>query len=38
LFPQTRYVIVSLRDAARPQVRAFRLNGSHFSEEDVEVS
>jgi proteasome lid subunit RPN8/RPN11 len=38
LFPETRYVIVSLRDAARPQVRAFRLNGSHFIEEDVEVS
>jgi [CysO sulfur-carrier protein]-S-L-cysteine hydrolase len=38
LFPETQYVIVSLRDAGRPQVRAFRLNGGHFVEQEVVVS
>ena len=37
LFPETRYVIVSLRDAAQPQVRAFRIADGRFTEEDVVV-
>ncbi len=35
LFPDAHYVIVSLRDAARPQVRAFRLLEGQFTEEEV---
>lgn len=38
LFPNTQYMIVSLRDHSRPQVRAFRLAGDEFTEEDVVIS
>ena len=38
LFPGAQYVIVSLRDHSRPQVRAFRLHGDEFTEEDVVIS
>jgi [CysO sulfur-carrier protein]-S-L-cysteine hydrolase len=38
LFPNTQYVIVSLRDHSHPQVRAFRLAGDEFTEEDVVIS
>ncbi len=37
LFPETRYMIVSLRDAAHPQVRAFRIADGLFTEEEVVV-
>lgn len=38
LFPGTQYVIVSLRDESRPQVRAYRLTGNEFTEEAVVIS
>jgi proteasome lid subunit RPN8/RPN11 len=38
LFPDARYVIVSLRDSTQPQVRAFRIAGGAFTEEEVVVS
>ncbi len=38
LFPDAQYIIVSLRDQARPQIKAFRLTGDEFTEEDVVVS
>jgi len=38
LFPDTQYVIVSLRDAARPQVRAFRMREGQFTEEEVVIT
>ena len=38
LFPEARYMIVSLRDAARPQVRAFVITHDRVIEEDVVVS
>jgi [CysO sulfur-carrier protein]-S-L-cysteine hydrolase len=38
LFPGAQYVIVSLRDDSRPQVKAFRLTGNAFTEEDVVIS
>lgn len=38
LFPEARYMIVSLRDDARPQVRAFRIADGQVTEEDVVVS
>lgn len=38
LFPDAQYVIVSLRDAARPQVRAFRLLEGQFTEEEVVIA
>lgn len=38
LFPDARYVIVSLRDAAQPQVRAFRIMGGQVTEEEVVIS
>jgi [CysO sulfur-carrier protein]-S-L-cysteine hydrolase len=38
LFPDAHYVIVSLRDAAQPQVRAFRITGGEVSEEEVVIS
>ena len=38
LFPDAQYMIVSLRDHARPQVRSFRLTGDEFTEEDVVIS
>ena len=37
LFPDTQYVIVSLRDATRPQVRAFRILEGQFTEEEVVI-
>ena len=42
LFPGARYVIVSLREPAKPDVRAFRLDGADtakvIAEEDVVVT
>jgi [CysO sulfur-carrier protein]-S-L-cysteine hydrolase len=38
LFPDARYMIVSLRDAAQPQVRVFRLTGGQVTEEEVVIS
>lgn len=38
LFPEAYYVIVSLRDATRPQVRAFRITEGEFTEEEVMVT
>lgn len=37
LYPDARYVIVSLRAPARPEIRAFRILDGHISEEDVIV-
>lgn len=38
LFPDARYMIVSLRDTAQPQVRVFRLAGDQVTEEEVVIS
>ena len=38
LFPDAQYMIVSLRDAAQPQVRAFRITGGQVTEEEVVIS
>jgi proteasome lid subunit RPN8/RPN11 len=38
LFPDAQYMIVSLRDQSRPQIKAFRLTGDEFTEEDVVIS
>jgi [CysO sulfur-carrier protein]-S-L-cysteine hydrolase len=38
LFPGASYVIVSLRDAGEPQVKAFRLTDGQFTEEEVVVT
>lgn len=38
LFPDAQYVIVSLRDAARPEVRAFRIVEGQFAPEEVVIS
>lgn len=38
LFPDARYLIVSLRDAARPQVRVFRIRAGEVTEEEVVIS
>ena len=38
LFPDTRYMIVSLRDATQPQVRVFRITGGDVTEEEVVIS
>lgn len=37
LYPDARYMIVSLRDTAHPQVRAFRIADGRFTEEEVVV-
>jgi proteasome lid subunit RPN8/RPN11 len=38
LFPEARYVIVSLRDSMQPQVRVFRITDGEFTEEEVVVT
>lgn len=38
LFPDVQYVIVSLRDATQPQIRAFRITGGQVTEEEVVIS
>ena len=38
LFPDARYMIVSLRDGTHPQIRAFRIADGQFAEEEVVVT
>jgi len=38
LYPDARYVIVSLRDSAHPQIRAFRIVDGEIAEEEVVIT
>jgi proteasome lid subunit RPN8/RPN11 len=38
LYPDARYVIVSLRAPGRPEIRVFRILDDRISEEDVSVT
>lgn len=38
LFPEVQYMIVSLREPAQPQVRAFRITEDQVTEEEVVIA
>jgi proteasome lid subunit RPN8/RPN11 len=38
LFPETQYMIVSLREPVQPRVRVFRITGDQVTEEEVVIS